>query len=205
MTVIWVYAYREVGPSPPPLSCLAHRLRIAWGNGRNDTIRPARDNLPCCTDQVQQPLWLEGRASFGPCRSLRCHSVTLPRRVCIICVDLFGCGLLTIFITRSLEATNTPFLLALDPPANEKSSALQSRIRTKSVAWIFRDDVERTALIGVIWAIRGTNNKKAAQGGRPYLHHVDFSFDCVSLKDHQMITMRNLHHHHPCSAIYHFL
>ena len=60
-----------------PLSCLAHRLRIAWGHGRNDTIRPARDNLSYRADQIMQPLWLEGRASFGPCRRLRCR-VRLP-------------------------------------------------------------------------------------------------------------------------------
>ena len=38
-----------------------------------------------------------------------------------------GCGILTVFITLSLlrKPASTPFILASDTPANEKSSALR--------------------------------------------------------------------------------
>ena len=56
-----------------PLSCLAQGLRIAWGYGRADIIKPTRDNHPGLSDQTP-PLWRpEGRASFGLCLRLHCR------------------------------------------------------------------------------------------------------------------------------------
>jgi len=77
-----------------PLSCLAHRLRIAWGHGRNDTIRPARDNLPCRADQIPQPFGWKAALLLG-----------LAAVCAVVCVFVFLSRATTPLPTISTEQT----------------------------------------------------------------------------------------------------